>query len=323
MENKEKQPFQGFDIPKQNWFKLPEEFILLMKGMTSLAELKCVLYVLRHTWGYSEYGVAKKITTDEFMHGRKTSSGSRLDQGTGLSNRSVIDGLKSAVQHGYLGEEVDRRDAARIKKSYMPKMQEGELSTEPAPLDPDGAPAATDTTPNSQEALEKQWENTAMKNLQPDVKNLHIGYEESSHRTEKDTVGRKTVNRYENPSEKQQEDTVNRSKNPIEALPTLDQDEREQHATVAYILDGLGAQEHKSEKFFLLVASRIPRKIIETHLSGILYDGAKNPGALFTYRMTKYARETLEQQAHSNQKETLHSLSKGLTDSLKMPYQHF
>ncbi len=132
-----------------------------------------------------------------------------------------------------------------------------------------------------------------------------------------------TVNRYENPPESQQGNTVNRSNNPIEALPTLDQDEREQHATAAYILDGLGAKEHKSKKFFLLVASRIPRKIIETHLSGILYDGAKNPGALFTYRMTKHARETLEQRAHSNQKETLHSLTKNLADSLKTPYQHF
>ncbi len=241
------------------------------------------------------------------MHGRKTSSGSRLDQGTGLSKPSVIDGLKSAVQHGYLAEEVDRRDAARIKKSYMPKMRRGESD------DPDGSILAE-------------------KNLNSDVKNLYIGGKASLHRTEKDTIERKTVNRYENSPGKQQGDnenpqtnqsvgnipqkliapngaiestkwvpgehqtvlsipdtktTVNRSNNPIEALPKLDQDEREQHATVAYILDGLGAGERKSEKFFFLIASRIPRKIIETHLSGILHDGAKNPAALFTYRMTK------------------------------------
>ena len=111
--------------------------------------------------------------------------------------------------------------------------------------------------------------------------------------------------------------TVNRSNNPIEALPKLDQDEKEQRASATYILDGLGAKEQKSEKFFHLVASRIPRKIIETHLSGILYDEAKNPGALFTYRMTKYARERLEKREQNNHKATIHRLTKDLADSLK------
>lgn len=114
--------FQGFDKPSQNWFKMPHVWTDLTADITSLAELKVVEYVLKHTWGYEEYGLSKKITTDEFMHGRKRKDGSRMDKGTGLSNRSVIDGLKRAVTNGYLVEETDDRDRARIKKYYGLKM---------------------------------------------------------------------------------------------------------------------------------------------------------------------------------------------------------
>lgn len=159
-------PFQGFGVPEQNWFKLPNEWTDITAGMKSLAELKVVEYVLRHTWGYQEYGQAKRISINEFMQGRRRADGRRLDQGTGLSNRSVIDGLRRAVADGYLIEEINDSDRGRVKKSYQLRMRGPE------------------------------------KHLQTDVKNLHGGVnylhgrgEESSHRTEKDTSGRNfTVN---------------------------------------------------------------------------------------------------------------------------------
>src|SRR6185436_19558094 len=103
-------PFPGFGLPEQNWFKLPNDWTDITAGITSLAELKVVEYVLKHTWGYQEYGLTKLITIDEFMSGRKKRDGSRIDRGTGLSNRSVIDGLRRAVEEGYLIEEVDDSD---------------------------------------------------------------------------------------------------------------------------------------------------------------------------------------------------------------------
>lgn len=161
-EEAEKPRFPGFVIPRQNWFRMPNNWTDITSRMASLAELKVVEYVLRHTWGYHEYGLSKRISTNEFMHGRRRQDGSRIDQGTGLSNRSVIDGLRNAVEHGYLIEERNDRDKARVKKHYQ----------------------------------------LHMKNLQPDVKNLHRGVqnlhssgEESSHRSEKDTPERHfTVN---------------------------------------------------------------------------------------------------------------------------------
>src|SRR6266700_5899237 len=115
--------FQGFSKPEANFFRLPNEWTDITAKITSLAELKLVEYVLKHTWGYSEFDVVKKITTDEFMYGRKRKSGERIDIGTGLSKPSVIAGLKSAVEHGLLEEEIDDSDKARIKKYYKLKMK--------------------------------------------------------------------------------------------------------------------------------------------------------------------------------------------------------
>src|SRR5438132_6743164 len=115
--------YAGFSKPEANFFRLPNEWTDITAQVTSLAEMKLVEYVLKHTWGYSEFDVVKKITTDEFMSGRKKKSGERIDTGTGLSKPSVIAGLKSAVEHGLLTEEVDDSDKARIKKSYKLKMK--------------------------------------------------------------------------------------------------------------------------------------------------------------------------------------------------------
>src|SRR2546421_2197613 len=115
--------FEGFNKPEANFFRLPNEWTDITAQMTSLAEMKLVEYVLKHTWGYSEFDRVKKITTDEFMYGRKKKNGERIDNGTGLSKPSVIAGLKSAVKHGLLEEETDDSDRARIKKFYKLKMK--------------------------------------------------------------------------------------------------------------------------------------------------------------------------------------------------------
>src|SRR5437588_10454611 len=115
--------YAGFSKPEANFFRLPNEWTDITARITSLAELKLVEYVLKHTWGYSEFDMVKKITTDEFTHGRKKKNGERVDIGTGLSNKSVIEGLNKAVEHGLLEVEIDDTDRARIKKYYKLKMK--------------------------------------------------------------------------------------------------------------------------------------------------------------------------------------------------------
>ena len=160
--------FQGFSKPESNFFRLPNEWTDITATISSLAELKLVEYVLKHTWGYSEFDMVKKITTDEFMNGRKKRDGTRIDQGTGLSKPSVIAGLKSAVIHGLLEEETDERDKARIKKYYKLKMK----------------------TPIEEDEPQRSATNADVKNLYIGVKNVNSRGKTSLQRSEKDTLER-------------------------------------------------------------------------------------------------------------------------------------
>jgi len=111
--------FKGFVYPKSNYFSLPNEWTDITHDMTSLAEMKLVEYVLRHTWGYKgQEDQPKRITIDEFVNGRKKRGGGRIDRGTGLSVGSVSTGLRAAVKHGYLKMYEDKTDAGRVKRYY-------------------------------------------------------------------------------------------------------------------------------------------------------------------------------------------------------------
>lgn len=181
--------FPGFDIPRQNWFKLPNNWTDITAEITSLAELKVVEYVLKHTWGYQEYGLRKRISNDEFMNGRRRKDGTRIDNGTGLSKPSVIAGLKSAIKRGLLIEEVDDSDKARVKKYYSLRMV---ASTDDDPDigdDDDGDTPPTPTDPEPKEGGVKDL-NAGVKNLYPGVKDLYPRGKESLPRTEKDTLAR-------------------------------------------------------------------------------------------------------------------------------------
>lgn len=151
--------FGGFVPPTRNWFHMPNVWIDICAEIDNLSELKVIQYVLRHTWGYQEYdSTPKTITTDEFMYGRKYTQGKhkgeRIDKGTGLSNHSVIEGLRRAVKHGYLVCTVDESDKARIIKAYALKRVDSGLD------------------------LHSRCEDSSH---QSDMQDLHTGCEESSH----------------------------------------------------------------------------------------------------------------------------------------------
>lgn len=141
--------FNGFEAPKENWSKLPHQLVDALPLIETIGEFKIIIYTLRHTWGYhDDY---KKITLDEFQYGRKHKDGSRIDNGTGLTKPTIIDGIKRAIEHGFLFEHADTSDPARVKKFYSLK-EEG------------------------------------LKVFTPDVKSFYPRGKESLHRTEKDTI---------------------------------------------------------------------------------------------------------------------------------------
>lgn len=189
--------FLGFDRPRQNWFRLPYQWTDITAKITSLAELKVVEYVLKHTWGYQEYDLKKRISLDEFRHGRKRKDGTTIDQGTGLSKQSVIDGLKNAVKHGFLEVEKDDSDQARKKRYYSLRMQES-IDQKP-PTNQDREHETPDTTADRVEWIADLQSGASSgeaeqgeegKHLDADVKNLDIRGPISRHRSEKDTSER-------------------------------------------------------------------------------------------------------------------------------------
>ena len=116
--------FQASTDPSRISSACPTTWTDITAEIDNIAELKVVEYILRHTWGYQEYGVKKHITIDEFVNGRRRQDGSRMDKGTGLSERAVYDGLRKAVENRLIDEEIDDSDRGRIKKSYSLRMRE-------------------------------------------------------------------------------------------------------------------------------------------------------------------------------------------------------
>jgi hypothetical protein len=95
--------FDGFRRPTTT--DTPDElFDVILPQVTSLAELKVIMYVVRHTFGYNKW--LDHISLSEFERGittkGKDDQSRRIDAGVGLSRRGIIDGLKAAMYHEYL-----------------------------------------------------------------------------------------------------------------------------------------------------------------------------------------------------------------------------
>src|SRR5215213_4886533 len=176
---RERTSFQGFDRPESNFFRMPNTWTDITAEINNIAELKVVEYILRHTWGYQEYGVKKHITIDEFVNGRRRQDGSRMDKGTGLSERAVYDGLRKAVENGLIDEETDVSDRGRIKKSYSLRMRENVHSD-----------ADLQTLQSGVQTL-----HPPLQDLHPDPQTLQAGGASDAPRTEKDTLERHSLER--------------------------------------------------------------------------------------------------------------------------------
>jgi hypothetical protein len=88
------QQFQGFNQP--NTTPTPNQFYdELLSSVKTLAELKVILYVIRHTYGWGK--LVDRISLSQFVDGIQG-----VDGGTGLSLSSVQRGLATAIDNGYI-----------------------------------------------------------------------------------------------------------------------------------------------------------------------------------------------------------------------------
>ncbi len=114
-----------------NWFKMPNSIFSLELDAYQIA---VVAYIARHTWGFQEYDTGKKITLDEFEHGRKYSDGSRMDNGVGISRSKLSTVLKTLVELNVLNLETDYSDLARKKHYYSIAIGETAPAENNAPI---------------------------------------------------------------------------------------------------------------------------------------------------------------------------------------------
>lgn len=97
--------FKGFRYP--GYTQVPDElFDVLMPDLTE-TELKCLLYIVRRTFGFRKESDA--IAAKQFIYGIVTRDGRQLDRGTGLSNKGVWSGLRGLEEKSII--EVERRVA--------------------------------------------------------------------------------------------------------------------------------------------------------------------------------------------------------------------
>jgi hypothetical protein len=95
-----------------------------------------------------------------------------------------------------------------------------------------------------------------------------------------------------NIEENRKENTVNRvvkggEKSSLHKLPDLGDPPEKTAYVAALILEALG--DEQSQRFYQLVAAKIPEQAIREALSQIRADGARDPAKLFTYKIQRYA----------------------------------
>ena len=76
-------------------------------------------------------------------------------------------------------------------------------------------------------------------------------------------------------------------KSVVQQLPDLGEPPEKTEYVAKQILKELG--DEKSQKFYHLVAAKIPEGVIRETLSEVRADGARDPAKLFTYKIQRYA----------------------------------
>jgi phage replication O-like protein O len=111
MHNSQSTRFQGFQRPTTT--PIPDEVFDELMGDLTGAELKVLLYICRHTFGFKKE--SDTISLHQIAEGIVTKDGRVLDHGTGLSKRHVQRALKNLEEKHII--RVERRmDAAGVNE---------------------------------------------------------------------------------------------------------------------------------------------------------------------------------------------------------------
>lgn len=97
----------GFEEPCQNYYRLPNAWLDQLASIRktyrnrSLAPIKVLEYILKHTWGWQRFESGVILSLDELQNGKRWGH-RRSDSGTGLSINAIRKSLASLEDLGYI-----------------------------------------------------------------------------------------------------------------------------------------------------------------------------------------------------------------------------
>jgi RNA polymerase-binding transcription factor DksA len=115
-------------LPDKDWSSFPGFYLPLYTQTPDLlfdeimpyltgAELKCLLYIVRHTLGFKKHSDA--LSVEQFTKGVISRDGVRQDWGTGLARTTALDALRSLKERG-LVEAIEQRSTEVGSRGSMP-----------------------------------------------------------------------------------------------------------------------------------------------------------------------------------------------------------
>jgi hypothetical protein len=194
---------------------------------------------------------ADSISLTQLVHGIKTRDGRIIDLGTGMSKPGVIKGLNGLLQKKIITVE---------KK--LSEQGDNEINV-------------------YRLRFQEQEKTGVVNNVDYRSKQRSLGVVNEV--DPQNTVIQHTVNNTVNGVVKGGE------RSEIQRLKDLEQPPEKTAYLAEEMVRALG--DAKSQRFYELVAAKVPEAVIRETLAEIKADGARSPARLFTYRMQRYALE--------------------------------
>ncbi len=134
--------FEGFQSP--NYTQIPDEVFDVLLPRLSGAQVKCLLYVLRRTFGFKKSH--DNISLSQVVNGIKTRDGKILDGGAGVAKGTASQALNDLVELGVL---IKRRNSSKEKgdlaTTYAPNIVGIPVRNPGAPVSGNKTPPTTDS----------------------------------------------------------------------------------------------------------------------------------------------------------------------------------
>jgi Bacteriophage replication protein O len=251
MSKDDQKHFRGYSKP--NYTPVPDELFDEQLPDLSGAELKVLLYIIRRTFGFKKE--SDNISLNQLLHGITTKEDVVLDRGTGLSKKTLLDTIRNLIEKNLIISERRRSK----EKGDEPTMYRLNIVGE------------TPENTNTPRGVKSTPGGGVKSTPHPSDKNY----------TTQETVLQETVNNTVNGVVKGGE------KSTLLKLPDLGEPPEKTEYVAKQILNELG--DEQSQRFYHLVAAKIPEGVIRETLSEVRVDGARDPARLFTYKIQRYA----------------------------------